>query len=35
MATDYDAPRRSEADELVEDSLDELKARKRGAVRVG
>lgn len=31
MATDYDAPRRSEADELVEDSLDELKARRHEA----
>ncbi len=31
MATDYDAPRRSEADELVEDSLDELKARRNEA----
>ena len=28
MATDYDAPRRSDADELAEDSLDELKARR-------
>jgi len=28
MATDYDAPRRSEADELAEDSLEELKARR-------
>ncbi|MGH3812885.1 MAG: DUF4193 family protein, partial [Pseudonocardiaceae bacterium] len=26
MATDYDAPRRSETDELAEDSLEELKA---------
>jgi hypothetical protein len=31
MATDYDAPRRGEADELVEDSLDELKARRNEA----
>jgi Domain of unknown function (DUF4193) len=31
MATDYDAPRRSEADELAEDSLDELKARRNEA----
>ncbi len=28
MATDYDAPRRSEVDELGEDSLEELKARR-------
>ncbi|NMD56071.1 MULTISPECIES: DUF4193 domain-containing protein [Tsukamurella] len=28
MATDYDAPRRSEADEISEDSLEELKARR-------
>lgn len=28
MATDYDAPRRSEADDLAEDSLEELKARR-------
>ncbi|HWD04851.1 MAG TPA: DUF4193 domain-containing protein [Amycolatopsis sp.] len=38
MATDYDAPRRSEADELAEDSLEELKARRNenqsGAVDV-
>jgi len=27
MATDYDAPRRSESDEVSEDSLEELKAR--------
>ena len=31
MATDYDAPRRNEADELGEDSLEELKARRAGA----
>ena len=31
MATDYDAPRRSEADELGEDSLEELKARRAEA----
>lgn len=31
MATDYDAPRRSEADELAEDSLEELKARRNEA----
>lgn len=38
MATDYDAPRRSEADEISEDSLEELKARRNegqsGAVDV-
>lgn len=28
MATDYDAPRRSQEDELAEDSLEELKARR-------
>ena len=28
MATDYDAPRRTEADELAGDSLEELKARR-------
>ena len=28
MATDYDAPRRTETDELAEDSLEELKARR-------
>lgn len=28
MATDYDAPRRSDSDELAEDSLEELKARR-------
>ena len=28
MATDYDAPRRNETDELAEDSLEELKARR-------
>jgi hypothetical protein len=28
MATDYDAPRRSESDEMAEDSLEELKARR-------
>ena len=28
MATDYDAPRRNEADDLAEDSLEELKARR-------
>ena len=27
MATDYDAPRRNEADELGEDSLEELTVR--------
>ena len=28
MATDYDAPRRSQDDDLAEDSLEELKARR-------
>ncbi|MFV0533700.1 MAG: DUF4193 domain-containing protein [Cumulibacter sp.] len=28
MATDYDAPRRNESDDLGEDSLEELKARR-------
>jgi hypothetical protein len=28
MATDYDAPRRNETDDLAEDSLEELKARR-------
>src|SRR3954453_16726267 len=31
MATDYDAPRRNEADELGEDFLEELKARRAEA----
>ena len=31
MATDYDAPRRGEAEELSEDSLEELKARRAEA----
>jgi hypothetical protein len=31
MATDYDAPRRGEVDELNEDSLEELKARRAEA----
>lgn len=31
MATDYDAPRRNEADDLGEDSLEELKARRSEA----
>jgi hypothetical protein len=31
MATDYDAPRRNEVDELGEDSLEELKARRAEA----
>ncbi len=31
MATDYDAPRRSESDELAEDSLEELKAKRNEA----
>ena len=28
MATDYDAPRRSDSAEMAEDSLEELKARR-------
>ena len=31
MATDYDAPRRNESDEVSEDSLEELKARRNEA----
>lgn len=31
MATDYDAPRRGETDELGEDSIEELKARRAEA----
>jgi hypothetical protein len=31
MATDYDAPRRNETDEMAEDSLEELKARRNEA----
>ncbi|GAC00204.1 MULTISPECIES: DUF4193 domain-containing protein [Gordonia] len=31
MATDYDAPRRTEAEDLNEDSLEELKARRSEA----
>ena len=31
MATDYDAPRRGDVDELTEDSLEELKARRAEA----
>ena len=31
MATDYDAPRRGEVDELSEDSIEELKARRAEA----
>src|SRR3954462_12274719 len=31
MATDYDAPRRNEPDDMAEDSLDELKARRNEA----
>ncbi len=31
MATDYDAPRRGEVDELGEDSIEELKARRAEA----
>lgn len=31
MATDYDAPRRNETDDMAEDSLEELKARRNEA----
>jgi hypothetical protein len=31
MATDYDAPRRTESDEVGEDSLEALKARRKDA----
>jgi formylmethanofuran dehydrogenase subunit E len=31
MATDYDAPRRGEVDDLSEDSIEELKARRAEA----
>ena len=31
MATDYDAPRRTETDETSEDSLEELTARRNEA----
>ena len=31
MATDYDAPRRTETDEASEDSLEELTARRNEA----
>lgn len=31
MATDYDAPRRTESDEVGEDSLEELKSRRQDA----
>ncbi|AFR48801.1 MULTISPECIES: DUF4193 domain-containing protein [Gordonia] len=31
MATDYDAPRRTETEDLNEDSLEELKARRSEA----
>ena len=31
MATDYDTPRRSDVDDLGEDSLEELKARRAEA----
>jgi Domain of unknown function (DUF4193) len=31
MATDYDAPRRGDVEELTEDSLEELKARRAEA----
>lgn len=29
MATDYDAPRRTESDDVSEDSLEELKSRRK------
>jgi hypothetical protein len=29
MATDYDAPRRNESDDVSEDSLEELKSRRK------
>ena len=35
MATDYDAPRRNEADDMAEDSLDELTARRNEAQSAG
>ena len=35
MATDYDAPRRSDSDELGADSLEELKARRGGEGTTG
>lgn len=31
MATDYDAPRRTESDDVSEDSLEELKSRRNDA----
>ena len=31
MATDYDAPRRTDSDDVSEDSLEELKARRNEA----
>ncbi|MBA8825689.1 hypothetical protein FHX42_003055 [Saccharopolyspora lacisalsi] len=31
MATDYDAPRRNDSEELAEDSLEELKAKRNDA----
>jgi len=31
MATDYDAPRRTESDDVAEDSLEELKERRNDA----
>ena len=31
MLTDYDAPRRTETDDVSEDSLDDLKARRNEA----
>ena len=31
MPTDYDAPRRTETDDVSEDSLEELKARRNEA----
>lgn len=31
MATDYDAPRRTESDDVGEDSIEELKARRNEA----
>jgi predicted RNA-binding Zn-ribbon protein involved in translation (DUF1610 family) len=31
MATDYDAPRRGDVDDMSEDSLEELKARRSDA----
>ncbi|NHD17419.1 MULTISPECIES: DUF4193 domain-containing protein [Actinopolyspora] len=31
MATDYDAPRRNESEDLPEDSLEELKAKRNDA----